>query len=184
MRLTYSKDAWANVYNRTLTDAFAETLCWFIKFLPRGWKHNSIFNKFRKLVYTKFCGMTIGERSYIYPDANIICPKHIKIGVDSFINHGALLSAYSEISIGNRVAISYNCAIITETHNPYSEDFEVVLKKVIIEDDVWIGANVTILPGSIIKRGAVIAAGAVVIGEVESFSIYAGIPAKKIKDRK
>lgn len=56
-------------------------------------------------------------------------------------------------------------------------------KDVIIEDVVWIGTNVTILKGVHIHTGAVIAAGSIVTNDVESYSIYAGVPAKKIKDR-
>lgn len=45
-----------------------------------------------------------------------------------------------------------------------------------IENDVWIGANVTILKGVTIREGSVIAAGAVVTKDVESYSIYGGVP--------
>lgn len=54
---------------------------------------------------------------------------------------------------------------------------------VIIEDDVWIGANVTILKGVHIYTGAVIAAGAVVVNDVPKYSIVGGIPAKIIGKR-
>lgn len=52
----------------------------------------------------------------------------------------------------------------------------------VIEDDVWIGANAIILPGVRIGRHSVIAAGSVVTQSVEPFSVYAGVPARKIKD--
>lgn len=54
---------------------------------------------------------------------------------------------------------------------------------VIIQDGVWISSNVTILKGVTVGEGAVIAAGAVVTKDVEPYTIYAGIPAKKIKNR-
>lgn len=52
---------------------------------------------------------------------------------------------------------------------------------VIIEEDVWIGANVTILKGVTIGRSSIIAAGALVIKDVPPYSIVAGVPAKVIK---
>lgn len=54
---------------------------------------------------------------------------------------------------------------------------------VIIEDDVWIGANVTILKGVTIGRGSVVAAGAVVVKSCPPYSIIGGVPAKVIKSR-
>jgi len=54
---------------------------------------------------------------------------------------------------------------------------------ILIEDDVWICANVTILDGATIRRGAIIAAGSVVSGEVGSFEIWGGVPAKFIRNR-
>ena len=54
---------------------------------------------------------------------------------------------------------------------------------VIIEDDVWLGCNVTILKGVTIGRGSVVAAGAVVTKSCEPYSLIAGVPARVIKKR-
>lgn len=56
-------------------------------------------------------------------------------------------------------------------------------KKVIIEDDVWIGARSVILPGIKIGTGSIIAVGSVVTKDVEPLSIVAGVPAKLVKKR-
>jgi acetyltransferase-like isoleucine patch superfamily enzyme len=56
-------------------------------------------------------------------------------------------------------------------------------KPVIIEDDVWLGAGVIVLPGVSIGRSAVIGAGAVVTKDVPANAIYAGVPANNIGDR-
>ena len=57
-------------------------------------------------------------------------------------------------------------------------------KKVVIEDDVWIGRRAMIMPGSHIGKGAVIAAGSVVSGNVPEYAVVGGVPAKVIKYRK
>lgn len=54
---------------------------------------------------------------------------------------------------------------------------------IIIEDDVWIGYGVQIMPGIIIRKGSVIGAGAVVTHSTDPYGVYAGVPAKKIKER-
>lgn len=53
----------------------------------------------------------------------------------------------------------------------------------VIEDDVWCGANVTILKGVTIGRGSIVAAGAVVTKSFPPYSIIGGVPAKLIKKR-
>lgn len=56
-------------------------------------------------------------------------------------------------------------------------------RDIIIEDDVWIGANAMILRGVRVGKGSVIAAGSVVTKDVEPYCIYGGVPAKKIRQR-
>ena len=61
---------------------------------------------------------------------------------------------------------------------------ELIIKKVTIEDDVWIGTGAVILPGVTLHRGAVIGAGAVVTKDVDAYTVVGGVPAKFIKDIK
>jgi len=92
---------------------------------------------------------------------------------------------YGKIVIGNDVAIGPGTKIIA-----YSNNFrkgrkvteERIVKDVIIGSNVLIGANCSILPGTIIHDNVVVGAGAVVNGELKSNAIYAGVPAKIIKD--
>lgn len=67
---------------------------------------------------------------------------------------------------------------ITEENKPTGHD-----KDVVIEEDVWIGCNVTLLSGITIGRGSIIAAGAVVNKDVPPYTIIGGIPAKVLKNR-
>jgi acetyltransferase-like isoleucine patch superfamily enzyme len=84
--------------------------------------------------------------------------------------------------------IGPHTVILTSSH--YIQDLDRPMVRqgntrigVTVEDDVWIGANVTILDGAYISRGCVIAAGAVVRGKTEPMAIYAGVPARRIKSR-
>jgi maltose O-acetyltransferase len=88
------------------------------------------------------------------------------------------------VTIGNRVLIGPHVCICTETH-----DIDPLVRKeyssfafpIIIEDDVWIGARATILPGVRIGKGSMVAAGAVVEKDVESRVVVGGVPAKVIR---
>ena len=102
------------------------------------------------------------------------------------------------MKIGNKVIFGPNPTIITGDHRSNikgkyiidvkdKEKFEEEINKydlpVIIEDDVWCGANVTILKGVTIGRGSVIAAGSVVTKSCPPYSVIGGVPAKIIKFR-
>lgn len=117
------------------------------------------------------------------------------MGEGTFANYGlkVVVNTKSEdykIIIGDRVSIAPNVTIISESspnNSLYLASIEYVREnlikdeKVIIEDDVWIGASATILPGVKIGRGAIIGAGAIVTKSVDPYTVVAGIPAKVIR---
>lgn len=112
------------------------------------------------------------------------------IGEYVTINSGCVLYTGNGISIGNNVAIAANCTFAPVNH-AYKNAFRLIREQgflaskggVIIEDDVWIGANVVLLDGTIIRKGCVIAAGSIVRGELLPYHVYAGSPLKCISVR-
>ena len=99
---------------------------------------------------------------------------NLKIGENVNFSDNCILTCRNEISIGNNVMFGPNTIIYDHDHDFRSDDFinNFVVGKIIIEDNVWVGANVCILKNAHIKTGAVIAAGSVVNGIVESNCIY------------
>jgi len=111
-------------------------------------------------------------------------PKNIFIGHNCVINKKVLLDGRGgQIKIGNNVDIGQETNIWTLEHDVNDEYHKSIGADVIIEDYVWIASRVTILPGVKIGKGAVIACGAVVTKNVNSYEIVGGIPAKKIGNR-
>lgn len=114
--------------------------------------------------------------------------KGLIMGRNSSIGAFSYIGCAGQINIGNYVMIGPRCTMIAEQHN-FSDANEIMQKQGVtqkginIEDNVWIGANVTILDGVTIKSGCVIGAGAVVTKSTEPNGIYAGVPARKIKER-
>lgn len=106
------------------------------------------------------------------------------------INSGTVLYSGNGISIGKDVMIASNCTLAPTNHEFSRIDIPMIQQGfmeskggIIIEDDVWIGANSVILDGSHIKKGAIIAAGSVVRGTIEEFNIVGGMPLKVLKQR-
>lgn len=106
----------------------------------------------------------------------------LEIGDRTFINSGVSICAQTHVRIGRNVAIgNYSLIMDTDFHSPDDHTKPGVSLPVIIEDNVWLGARVTVLKGVTIGRGATVAAGAVVTRDVAPNTVVAGIPARALR---
>ena len=115
----------------------------------------------------------------------------VVIGAWCVINSGCVLYTGNGITIGNQVAIAANCTFAPVNHEYQDRDrpireqgFRPSKGGIVVEDDVWIGANCVLLDGCILRRGCVIGAGAIVRGEVEAYSVNAGSPLRVVGYRR
>lgn len=139
----------------------------------------------RKLLY-KGLGAQIDKNVVFHFKTEIRAAHNLKIGKGTIIGDNALLDARSKLTIGKNVNLSSNVSIYTLQHNYRSEYFGCEFDKdlsVTIDDRVWLGSNIIVLPGVHIGEGAVCCAGCVVTKDVEPYTVVAGIPAKKIAIR-
>ena len=131
----------------------------------------------------------IGDYSEIKDYVIIQCFGSVKIGKYCQLNPFTVLYA-GHIEIGDYVMIAPHCMISSGNHDykqtekPMRLAGDLYKGPIVIEDDVWIGANVTITDGVRIGKGAVVAANSCVITDVPSYSIVGGVPAKVISSRK
>lgn len=130
--------------------------------------------------YHLLCGMKLGKGSELNMSQYIMHINKIKIENFTHINRGCFLDGRGGINIGSNVSISHQVSLITGGHLMNTPHFEGIVSPIVIDDFVWIGANVTILQGVTIGKGAVVAAGAVVTSDVDPYSVVGGVPAKKI----
>ena len=94
-----------------------------------------------------------------------------------------MLDGRRGLKLGNNVNLSSNVSIYTLQHDHRDPYFGVQGGRVVIEDRVWLGSNVIVLPGVTIGKGAVCCAGCVVTKDVPPYTVVAGIPAKKVNER-
>lgn len=119
--------------------------------------------------------------------------KHISIGENSFINYNCTLLDCNKITIGKNVLIGPGTGIYTASHPIDYKDrlnkitnneapYKTYALPVVVGDNVWIGGNVSILPGVIIGDNCVIGAGSVVTKSIPENSVAVGNPCKVIKN--
>ena len=134
----------------------------------------------RKELLAELLQEPLQEHTDIFTPLQIDFGRNLKIGKDVFINHSLTVMAIGGITIGDKVQIGPQVTIVTDNHDP---DNRSVLrcKRVIIKDNVWIGARVVIMPGVTVGENAIIAGGAVVTKNVQANSVVGGCPAKVLK---
>ena len=160
---------------------FWELVCW--KLAVTGYIPSHFVRRF---VY-RFWGIKISKGSTIHMGAHFYYPPNISIGQDSIIGERVVLDGRAKLTIGNHVDIASEVMIYNAQHDMTAEHFaaveSVVARPVMIEDYVFIGPRVIILPGVTIHKVAVVGAGAVVTKDVLEFTIVGGVPAKEIGQR-
>jgi acetyltransferase-like isoleucine patch superfamily enzyme len=142
----------------------------------------------RGIVFGDRC--TVGRYSSICPTNPLLDEpgEGLKMGDHSNIGPYSYVGCSGYIEIGSRVLMGPRVNLMGENHAFQRTDIPmkeqgVTRERLIIEDDVWIGVNATLLAGITIGRGSIIAAGAVVTKDVPPFSIVGGVPARLIKSR-
>ena len=127
---------------------------------------------------------SVGENPTVLP--MFICDngRNIHVGNNFLTNYNVTILDVDEVHIGDHVMIGPNTLISTVNHHltPKGRRQHLsLIKPVVIGSDVWIGGNVTILPGVTIGNNVVVAAGAVVTKDVPDNTLVGGVPAKFIK---
>jgi acetyltransferase-like isoleucine patch superfamily enzyme len=135
-----------------------KTLKFFFPYFPNG----------IRVKILRLCGYVVGKKVYISPDLKIS-----DLGISK-----------KNLIIGDRVSIGPGVIIVTDSSSNNSKltrIYPINSGVVILEDDCWLSAGVIILPNVKVGVCSIIAAGAVVIEDIPPFSVFGGIPAKKIK---
>ncbi len=190
--------------------AFARELLAMIEALVNAWPGGTGYRA--RAWYFRRRLRHLGPQAVIGPGLQIIGPGHVAIGRGFSCWRYCTLAACDDgvIEIGDRVSLNANVYInacvggrivlgddvliapnvVLRSSDHVTEDVERPIKQqghrareIIVEGDVWLGANVTVVGGVRIGRGAVVGAGAVVTRNVEPYMIVGGVPARPIRAR-
>ena len=161
---------------------------WFIRLLAPLYQHrgkHSVIHCSARMDTPPYRKFSLGDYSVIESFAcinnavgDVMIGNHTRVGL-----HNTIIGP---VIIGNHVNLAQGITVtalnhIFEDSNKRIDEQGVSTNQVVIEDDIWIGANAVILPGVTIGHHSVVAAGAVVTKDVPPHSLVAGVPAKIIK---
>ncbi|MGD9731529.1 MAG: putative colanic acid biosynthesis acetyltransferase [Desulfamplus sp.] len=136
-----------------------------------------------KVFLLKLFGAKIGKCVRLKPSINIKYPWNLEIGDYSWIGENVWLDSLAPIKIGNNVCISQGAYLCTGNHDWKDQAFGLIIKPIVIEDGVWVGARAIVLPGVTMATHSIATAGSVIAKNTEPYAIYSGNPAAKIKER-
>lgn len=157
-------------------------------FLERNRNSCGYIGQVKRYALVKNLALSVGDNVSIKEGVYLYNIDRLSIGNNVSIWPMTYIDAYGGIEIGNDVSIAHGCSILSFEHIFAEQDIPIKdqglrTKPVKIENDIWIGAKVTVLGGSTIRTGCVIGAGSVVTKDTDEKSVYVGVPAKKIKNR-
>ncbi len=135
-----------------------------------------------RAIFSELIGKQVDSSFGLFPPFYTDCGKNITVGKNVFINSGCHFQDQGGITIGDGALIGHHVVLATLNHD-FSPEKRSTLHPapIVIGENVWIGANATVVPGVTIGNGSIIAAGAVVTKDVPENVVVGGAPAKIIK---
>lgn len=146
-----------------------------------------IIRKIRTIIWTNLSLVKVQHGEKIFVNKKSKFTSFTVLGNNCHFN-GIKITGEGKVKIGNNFHSGSNILMLTSYHNydkgnalPYDDTF--IVRDIVIEDNVWLGENVTVLAGVRIGEGAIIQAGSVVVSDIPPFSIAGGHPAVVFKQR-
>jgi putative colanic acid biosynthesis acetyltransferase WcaF len=136
-----------------------------------------------KVRLLRLFGAKIGRGVVIKPSVNIKYPWRLAIGHNTWIGEKVWIDNLEQVSIGNNCCLSQDALLLCGNHNYKKVTFDLMIAPIILEDGVWIGARSLVTGGVTCHSHSVLAAGSLTNHNLDAYTIYAGSPAVKIRDR-
>ncbi len=136
-----------------------------------------------KVFLLQLFGAKIGKGVMIKPRVNIKYPWLLEIGDYVWIGENVWIDNLGKVKIGNNSCISQGAILLTGNHDYKKFTFDLIVREIILEDGVWIGARAIVCPGVACGSHSFLTAGSVAVKNMEPFTVYQGNPAVSIKKR-
>jgi len=136
-----------------------------------------------KILLLKLFGAKIGKGLIIKPGVNIKYPWLLEIGDNVWIGERVWIDNLGKLKIGNNVCISQGAMLLFGNHDYKKSTFDLIVKDIVLEDGVWIGAMAVVCPGVTMHSHSIAAVCSVVTKDTDAFTIYQGNPAVPVRER-
>lgn len=128
-------------------------------------------------------GAQLGIDCHIYPKCEIWAPWNLHCDDGACIADGAVIYNAAPVHLGAHAIVSQQAYLCTATHDIDDPAFPMVTAPIHIGAHAWVCARAAVLPGVSLHDGAVLGLGAVAGRDLESWQVYAGVPARRIRQR-
>jgi putative colanic acid biosynthesis acetyltransferase WcaF len=156
--------------------------CWFIT--SAVFFRNALFPFYGlKVMLLRWFGAVMGKNIVIKTGVNIKYPWFLQVGDNAWIGENVWIDNLATVSLGKNVCLSQKSLLLSGNHDYTSRTFDLILKDIVLEDGVWIGAGCIVCGGAICRDHVVLTVCSVAIGELSAMGIYRGNPAIRVKDR-
>jgi putative colanic acid biosynthesis acetyltransferase WcaF len=158
-------------------------ITWFFAGLPILRSAWLPFSSVRRSLLRLF-GARVEGGVIVRPGVRVKYPWLLEVGQNTWIGEDVWLDNLAPIRIGANVCISQGAYLCTGNHDWTDPAFGLIVAPITIRDGGWIGAKAMLCPGVEVAECTVVAAGSVVAGKLEAYTVYAGNPAVAIRTRK
>jgi putative colanic acid biosynthesis acetyltransferase WcaF len=158
-------------------------LVWYfvnVLFFKNGWNPLSGL----KVRLLRLFGARVGVGVMIKPGVNIKYPWWLEIGDHCWIGEDVWIDCLTNVKLGKHVCLSQGAMLLTGNHNYKSSTFDLLVRSIVLEEGVWIGAKAIVGPGVIGRSHAILTVGSVANREMEAYWIYQGNPAIAVRERR
>ncbi len=136
-----------------------------------------------KVALLKLFGAKIGSGVVVKPGVNIKYPWKLTVGNHCWIGEKVWIDNLAEVTIGSNVCISQGAMLLCGNHNYKKTTFDLIVKEIVLEDGVWIGAQCVVCPGVSCHSHSILSVNSVANKDLEAYTIYQGNPAVKVRQR-
>ena len=138
---------------------------------------------FLKVILLRVFGAKIGRDVVVKPGVNIKYPWKLEVGNYVWIGEDVWIDNLDDVVIGNNVCISQGVMLLSGNHNYKKSTFDLIIGKIKLKDGVWIGAKSIVTQNVVCDNHSVLTVNSVASSNLDSYSVYSGNPAKKVRNR-
>jgi putative colanic acid biosynthesis acetyltransferase WcaF len=138
---------------------------------------------FLRKMFLRMFGAEIGDGVVIKPHVRIKYPWKLKVGSHTWIGEDVWIDNLGEVIIGANCCLSQGAMLLCGNHDYTLSTFDLKVGDIVLEEGTWIGAKAVVCPGVVCGSHSVLSVGSIASHNLDSYSVYRGNPAVKVKER-